>query len=387
MITNFRGVELSITSMKVYLVCIYLSLNFLDRGWANIALLITLFVCLLDFKKLRQYYNDFNSLFMAIILFSFWISLVGIYHGSPLNELDNYYRFLLLFPLISISVRSEQINIITVISSVFALGHLLNFTSLENIRYSGTSSNAITYATITSSMAILSAYKALNEKNSKTMKFLLFISMIVFLYCFISTQTRGPLIGIAIALGLILIYSRGKIISKIIVISIISSFLIIPNQLSERLEYLKDINFYNPVENQYQSSRERVYYLHHGYSLLKNHTLIGIGPHNLEKTIKDKLKNLNIKNINAADHLHNDYLDISVKFGLPSLVLLLLIYFILYKSSSSNSKKLVLLILISLMASQLTQSQFAHHQALSFLITLMYIIINTNEERNKKTII
>jgi O-antigen ligase len=383
MITNFQGLKLSITSMKVYSVCIYLSLNFLDRGWANIALLITLFLCLLDFKKLRQYYNNFNSLFMIIILFSIWISLVGIYHGSPLNELDNYYRFLLLFPLISISVRSEQINIITVISSVFALGHLLNFTSVENIRYSGTSNNAITYATITSSMAILSAYKVLNEKNTKTMKVLLLISMTIFLYCFISTETRGPIIGLGIALGLMIFFSKKKM-SLAIVAIIISSFFIVPNPVFERMKELKDINFNNPIENQYHSSRERVYYIHHGYNLLKDNAFIGVGPHNVETIMKDELESLNIKNIIARDHLHNDYLDISVKFGLPALFLLLLIYLILYKNASMGNKRLVLLVLISLMASQLTQSQFAHHQALSFLITLTYIIINSKEVKNKK---
>jgi len=386
MIINSENYKFSIANLKVYLVIIFLSLNFLDRSLANIALLLTLFLCLLDFRKLKQCYNNFSSLFIIVILFSIWISLIGIYHSSPIDELDNYYRFLLLLPIISIYIRSEEINYVVVISSIFALAHLLDFTNTEGIRYSGTSNNAITYATITSTMIILSTYQLLNEKCSIAMKISLFISMAIFFYCFILTETRGPLIGLAIALGLMLSFSKKKI-SFTIIIAMIFSFFIIPNPVFERMKELKDINLNNPLENQFHSSRERVYYLHHGYSLLKDNTWIGIGPHNVEKTMSNELKNLNIKNIIARDHLHNDYIDISVKFGLPGLVLLLLIYFILYKKASSDSKRLILLILISLTASQLTQSQFAHHQALSFLITLMYIIIKPNEEQSKNTMI
>ena len=84
------------------------------------------------------------------------------------------------------------------------------------------------------------------------------------------------------------------------------------------------------------------------------------------------------------DHLHNEFIDISVKFGIPSLIFLLLIYLALYKSSDKDNQVIMNLILIMLMSSQLTQSQFAHHQAITFFIVLAYLV--TDSKLNKKMI-
>jgi O-antigen ligase len=104
--------------------------------------------------------------------------------------------------------------------------------------------------------------------------------------------------------------------------------------------------------------------------------MFGIGPHHLEKEMLDYTEENNI-NIKARDHLHNEFLDISVKFGIPALILLLLIYFVLYKSSDKDNQVLMNLILIMLMSSQLMQSQFAHHQAITFFIVLTNLMINS----------
>ena len=117
--------------------------------------------------------------------------------------------------------------------------------------------------------------------------------------------------------------------------------------------------------------------------------MIGLGPHNVEDTMGEFISKLNI-NAKARDHLHNDFIDIASKFGLPALFLLLLMYFYMYKSSNSN--RTVLLLLTLLVLSQITQSQFSHHQAMSFFIFLIYIFINDNidfidnESRHKKYI-
>lgn len=105
--------------------------------------------------------------------------------------------------------------------------------------------------------------------------------------------------------------------------------------------------------------------------------MLGIGPHHLEREILNHTKKYNI-NIEARDHLHNDFLDISVKFGVPALILLLLIYFVLYKSSDKDNRVMMNLILIMLMSSQLTQSQFAHHQAITFFIVLLFLNARPN---------
>jgi O-antigen ligase len=108
-----------------------------------------------------------------------------------------------------------------------------------------------------------------------------------------------------------------------------------------------------------------------------------MGPHHLEKEMSGYTEKNN-SNIKARDHLHNEFIDISVKFGIPSLILLLLIYFTLYKSSNKDNRVIMNLILIILMSSQLTQSQFAHHQAITFFIVLAYLV--TDSKLNKKMI-
>ena len=72
-------------------------------------------------------------------------------------------------------------------------------------------------------------------------------------------------------------------------------------------------------------------------------------------------------------HLHNDFLDISVKFGLLGLLLLLLIYYSLYKSSNNDNRVLMNLILIMLLVTQLTQCHFIHQQPTLFFITLLFL--------------
>ena len=108
--------------------------------------------------------------------------------------------------------------------------------------------------------------------------------------------------------------------------------------------------------------------------------MFGIGPHHLEKEMLDYAEKNNI-NIQARDHLHNECLDISVKFGLSALILLLLIYFVLYKSSDKDNRVIMNLLLIMLLSSQLTQSQFAHHQAITSFIVLAYLLINSKTKQ------
>ncbi len=77
--------------------------------------------------------------------------------------------------------------------------------------------------------------------------------------------------------------------------------------------------------------------------------------------------------VTPRDHLHNEYLDVLVKFGLPALILLLLIYLYFLKQSISVGNYELLIVLLMLASSQLTQSQFAHHQAITFFISLLYV--------------
>ena len=112
--------------------------------------------------------------------------------------------------------------------------------------------------------------------------------------------------------------------------------------------------------------------------MLNDRPLLGIGPQNVVSTMRKNFKDIP-KNAQIRDHLHNEYLDISVKFGIPSLIFLILIYIILYNRISKTDRTIAAIIFISLLSSQITQSQFAHHQAISFFVVLIYLLIQKNK--------
>jgi O-antigen ligase len=200
------------------------------------------------------------------------------------------------------------------------------------------------------------------------------------------TQTRGPFIGIIISFIYLIFLTRSRLLVTFISIIFIS-LIFVPNPLIDRIKVISQINLelqndtanFKPIHGSI-SINERVFYLKYGLDKIKHQLVFGIGPHHLEKEMLDYTKRNNI-NIEARDHLHNEFLDISVKFGIPALILLLLIYFVLYKSSDKDNRVIMNLLLIMLLSSQLTQSQFSHHQAITFFIVLAYFIIKSNKIR------
>lgn len=156
------------------------------------------------------------------------------------------------------------------------------------------------------------------------------------------------------------------------------SILFTNDAFRERLLKLTDINIYNANVIDHTSTRERVAYLHYGIDMLSEKPLFGIGPHNIESTMRKNFRDIP-KNAEIRDHLHNEYMDISVKFGIPALIFLLLMYIILYIKVSRSDSAVATIIFISLLSSQMTQSQFAHHQAISFFIVLIYLSMKKKE--------
>jgi len=362
----------------------YYVFNFIDRGISNIFLLLTLFLCLIDYKRLYENIREHRVLVIPIILLSVWVTLVAIYHQSPLHELDNYYRFLLLIPLLIIAIKDYQLIFMLNICAVGALGHLFYTYLGDDIgRYQGTSSNAITYANLCALLSIMCIYYFFIKKHHTIY---LLLSGLAFLSILVITQTRGPLIGIAISFIYLIFLTRSKLLFTLISFVFIT-LVFIPNPLTDRIKIIKQVTVESNIDpnntqliRESRSINERVFYLQYGLERFKNHFMFGIGPHHLEKEMLDYTEKNNI-NIQARDHLHNDFLDISIKFGLPALIVLLLIYFVLYKSSDKDNRVIMNLLLIMLLSSQLTQSQFAHHQAITFFIVLAFLMTNSKTKR------
>ena len=126
--------KLSLQGIQLLLISAYYVFNFIDRGISNIFLLLVLLICLIDYKRLYKHIKDQWLLVIAIILFSAWITFIGIYLQSPMHELDNYYRFLLLMPLLIISIKDQQLILMLNICALGALGHLFCHSQCKRIQ-------------------------------------------------------------------------------------------------------------------------------------------------------------------------------------------------------------------------------------------------------------
>lgn len=379
---NLHNIEYkAINNWKLLFISAYFISNFYDRSVSNIFLILALIMSIIDYNDLVKAFKKYNRILISIIIFSLWIITIGFYHNSPISELDNYLRFLILVPLLSISIKKEDLLRIIFISSLFGLAHYVQsymYDPLFSDRFTGTSSSAITYGNLSALLLVLCIY-FLSEKLPIKKKYYLLCAATIFLLLFTATGTRGPIIGLFVSL-IFLLYVRRQILLSIISISVFIIILTIPNNLGDRIKMLSEINFSQELDDKFHSTSERMYYLSFGKSIIESNVLYGVGPQNIEPQMHNALTSQNIANITPRDHLHNDFIDISAKFGLPSLIFLFLIYTVTLKSSHPSDEILTAIILIMLICSQLTQSQFAHHQAISFFILLLYLSINLMQD-------
>lgn len=377
--TNFLSI-LYTASLAFYFI-----FNFFDRSIGNIFLLITLLLCFLDYKNLYLTLKANSKLVISIILFSFYISFIGFYHNSPIRELDNYYRFLLLLPLLVISLNEPRMILLILICAITGLTHAIYNDAYygihlypENVyRYQGTSNTAITYSNMCATFFTICLYYIF-YKNNKSLTVIL--SAFIFLFLFMLTETRGPIIGILIVF-FYLAYaikssSKHKINFKLPLITMfvfLLSIFTIPNPIGENLKNIIKTDFSNPLVIENKSIRSRALFLDFGAGEVKNNYLMGVGPQNIRSMLSEYLITNKVKDVESVDHVHNEFLDIVLKYGIFSLVLLFFIYFYLINGKNNENRVLLNLLLIMLVSSQLTQSQLAHHQAITFFIVLLYL--------------
>ena len=373
--------------IQIILFAFFFIFNFVDRAISAVFLILTLISCLYDFSNLKSELIKNKNILIAVILFTTWIIIIGFYHNSPISELDNYFRFLLLLPLFVLKIEYRVWITIIVFSGVAAVINLIfNYLDYDVTRFQGTSSHPITYANMITTLLLLLAL-TLRDYISKKITFILLLCLILLLFfAWIMTATRGPIIGLVLAFIIIMFWYRSKLTLFLTLLPFVILFSL-PNNLNDRLSSLidNDINFGNTnsitqflksdtIKN--HSLKERISYLVYGSSIINKHPIVGIGPHNIERSMKSYI-NREGYSAESRDHLHNEYIDISAKFGLPSLFLLFFIYFnFINKNYLNFNKSELIIVMIMLVSSQLTQSHFAHHQAITFFISAMIIAYN-----------
>lgn len=362
----------------------YIIFNFIDRHISYLCLLILLSICIYNIFKYKN--KIYSSLIISVIIFSLWISITAYINDTPLHELDNYYRFLILLPLLFNRISSINLDKIIIFSFLFALIHFIyTYSTGEPLRYLGSSNNAITYASVCSIMILICLFKILSDNLSN--KYLLLYSLIIlfFTICIISTESRGPILGLIPASILMFILFRNFKTLPLILIPILL-VIYIDNPLTERfkrLSIITEISNENINDIEYASIRERLVYLMYGIDSVKKNYLYGIGPHNVLSDLAVYIDNEDLV-AHPRDHLHNDIIDIAVKFGFAALMLLLIIYYMILKINySKKSINIVLPLVLFFIISQITQSQFAHSQITTMIIALLYIFSTFNWEKKE----
>ena len=125
---------------------------------------------------------------------------------------------------------------------------------------------------------------------------------------------------------------------------ILGSYFKYTNNMSNRIDDLYQLQSLEIDKIKYRSIRESII-IYQGLSCCK--IIISMVLGRKVCLIESLIIRDNITTVRAQDHLHNDFLDISVKYGLPSLLLLILMYytFPLSKNKEISLSMLTLLII------------------------------------------
>jgi len=370
-----------INKLSLFTFVLFFIFNHIARDISNIFLLLTLLLSLINYKILYECLKTNYMLVFSVIAFTLYVSFAGYYHKSPISELDNYYRFLLLLPLLSITLDTKYMSYILFISAIAGMVNAISVNAFydTSFRFHGTSNTAITYGHMCGTLFMICIYYSFIKNNRSS---LFAFSAIIFLILLWVTETRGPIIGIIIGLTyLAFVFKKNSkslvsfqlplILLAVMLVSVVA----IPNPLGERLKELTSINLTDPLKTNNYYLKQRIFYNVFGIEEIKDNYFKGIGPQNVANRMKQTIMDKNITDIRVSDHLHNDFLDIALKFGSTSIVLLFLIYFFIVRTKNTDERTLITLVTIMLISSQLTQSQFAHHQAITFFISILYILL------------
>ena len=338
--------------------------------------------------------NNFLPLKTIFILCAM-ILIVSQLHASPLHEIDNYMRFILLLPIYflftTFNIKSNYIDKLLQIAGIAViLLYLIQHYNISESRYQGPSSSPITYANLIMTLILFLLSSYLRTKNNEKY-FKLFILLLLFYICF-ETGSKGAIVGFIT--GLIAIsLCQGKKTKGIFIIIILIVPLSLTTAVSDKFKImyssLVEINVFDFKDSTElnASENERLYYYFFSLREIAKNPVYGIGPNKFETELRKDINQNNLR-ITARDHSHNEFLDLAVKFGIP--VVLAFIYILFFftkvalKSRSHWLSELLLINVFSQIGFMLTQSQLAHHQSTVFFIVVTYILSAQIFLENKK---
>ncbi len=382
----------------IYSFAFFMFFNFLDRSISNIFLIFLLLASLIILIKSNYYDETDKKIFFFVTLLVFLFLLLNIHHHQPhhvhsvIHEMNNYSRYLLLLPVYfaakRIKISIETFFNIIIYSSIIAFllliydTYFLGFNNYDNERYKGTASSIITYGNLIMSLAILLLCNIFRQLPRKIcIKSLILFMLMIFTWS--ATITKGSLIGFLLGFICVLFLYKRYFISFIIA----SLLFIILFSTNIHVHIKNAFNAYQTIElniikdntKENSSINERIYYIKYSIKKIIENPFIGIGPGEYYKQMRESLKNEKIDLV-PRDHAHNEFLDITAKYGIVTLISFLLLHaylirvFLKYKNEYTN---IGIIFIITQFGFMLTQSQFAHHQAIAFFILILFILLGS----------
>ena len=388
-----------INSIIYILILSFFFFTFIDRNLSNISLLLVLLLCLGVFRF--QDLSLTKSPIAIIVIFFISLFINSIYHHTEFNEYDNYSRLIICLPIYYYFTKNPiSSSFLVHLTLASSLGIIIKFifatdASMFAGRYHGSSSSAITYANMIMTVIILLTYTIFQKRTQNIYRILLTLVLVLALtFIWSQTLTRGSLIGLILCFVLIILWNKRFRLIMFFGSSLLLFFIYL-SPVGERVDNffinLNNINF-STLENstiENRSLNQRFAYSIFAIENIIKNPIMGIGASNVEEVMTTDFRNKRGILVAVADHVHNEYLDIALKFGTISLVIFLLIWITILLDFISCKKNdlsyALVLTIISHMSYMLTQSIFAHHQASVFFIILLYILLPNLYSNNKKT--
>lgn len=207
------------------------------------------------------------------------------------------------------------------------------------------------YASIFSAIAVLFLLKLLKFKGNKFyLKDSLFYICCLILNCFflILLSSRGVIISLLISILIYSFFNIKKLKYKLSIVLVFSIIIISLFQFNRRMRELINIETYVEVNSNYSNSyRYQTYKC--SYKLLKNKIFTGYGVGNVQSKLNDCYIENGAQTMVGKYNTHNQYLDIILKIGIFGLTLFLffLISNFLIGKKSNNSLVIVIIIFYS----------------------------------------
>jgi len=392
----------SITCIGIFYVSFLLSNNIYNYA-AIILVLLSIFHLLFRNENILRPSEKF---FIFSFILMFYLPMISIlFHYTSINELDNYFRFLLITPLFFL-VKSSKLtlenillilNISGIISSLYGL---FLFLDSGNYRIRGYTSSAIIYSNILAIYFLISliSFFYFSGKN----KYISLLCTLLTAFIVIIASSRAPLITLIFIAFFLLLSNHRKKMFKFSKTAILISTLIGLTSLSFSNIPTRILNSYDSAYN-YINNNSGHYWQHKdsivprliiwkgSLNMIKEYPVIGVGLSNFNKELINQIENGSILPIRPGvsdlsagiNHAHNQYFDMFAKLGLVGFVAICLFIIISYwffnSYKNSNSRDILFIsligkiIILTYAFNMFFHVILSHQQSTLFMITTIVI--------------